>query len=92
MDFQGNWLRLEVGETKKNGEGRNFPLTHELRNVLEEQVRRPVEIERLQEVAFRECFSTPMALRSAISVMPGFRPATAREYKNSFPMIFDEPR
>ncbi len=36
VDFEGGWLRLEPGETK-NGEGRNFPLTPELRAVLERQ-------------------------------------------------------
>jgi integrase len=36
VDFAGGWLRLEPGETK-NGEGRQFPLTPELRAVLEAQ-------------------------------------------------------
>lgn len=36
VDLVGGWLRLEPGETK-NGEGRQFPLTPELRTVLEAQ-------------------------------------------------------
>lgn len=36
VDFNAGWLRLEPGETK-NKEGRNFPLTPELREVLERQ-------------------------------------------------------
>jgi integrase len=36
VDFRAGWLRLEPGETK-NGEGRMFPLTPELRAVLEAQ-------------------------------------------------------
>ena len=43
MDFQGNSPRLELGETK-NGQGRNFPLTRELGNILEKQVQRAAEI------------------------------------------------
>jgi integrase len=37
LDLDAGWLRLDVGETK-NGKGRMFPLTSELRKVLEEQV------------------------------------------------------
>jgi len=36
VDFRAGWLRLEPGETK-NRKGRNFPLTPELRDVLEQQ-------------------------------------------------------
>ena len=36
VDFKAGWLRLEPGETK-NGDGRMFPLTPELRAVLERQ-------------------------------------------------------
>lgn len=36
VDFNGGWLRLDPNETK-NGEGRNFPLTDELRDALKEQ-------------------------------------------------------
>ena len=36
VDFKAGWLRLEPGETK-NGDGRVFPLTPELRAVLERQ-------------------------------------------------------
>jgi len=38
VDLNAGWLRLEPGETK-NGEGRMFPLTPELRAVLETQRR-----------------------------------------------------
>jgi integrase len=44
VDLKDGWLRLEPGETK-NGEGRNFPLTAELRTVLEEQIARTRELE-----------------------------------------------
>lgn len=46
LDLDGGWLRLDPGETK-NGEGRNFPLTPELRAVLERQLKhtRGLEIE-----------------------------------------------
>ena len=37
VDLEAGWLRLEPGETK-NGEGRMFPLTPDLRAVLEEQL------------------------------------------------------
>jgi integrase len=36
VDFDGDWLRLEPGETK-NGKGREFPITKELRAILERQ-------------------------------------------------------
>jgi len=36
LDLDAGWLRLDPGETK-NGEGRNFPLTSELREILERQ-------------------------------------------------------
>ncbi len=45
MDFQAGWLRLEPGETK-NGEGRMFPLTPELREILERQRVRTEALER----------------------------------------------
>jgi integrase len=37
LDLKAGWLRLEPGETR-NDDGRNFPVTQELRAVLEEQV------------------------------------------------------
>lgn len=37
VDLDAGWLRLEPGETK-NRDGRNFPLTPELREVLEQQI------------------------------------------------------
>jgi integrase len=45
VDFTAGWLRLDPGETK-NGEGRMFPLTAELRAVLEAQRERTRTIER----------------------------------------------
>lgn len=45
VDFNAGWLRLEPGESK-NGEGRDFPFTPELRTVLEAQRERVSEIER----------------------------------------------
>src|ERR1700730_15856853 len=36
VDFANGWLRLDPGESK-NGEGREFPFTPELRSILEEQ-------------------------------------------------------
>ena len=44
LDFGAGWLRLEPGETK-NGEGRMFPLTLDLRRVLEAQRERTSQIE-----------------------------------------------
>jgi integrase len=45
VDFVNGWIRLEPGETK-NGEGREFPFTPELRLVLEAQRDRVRELER----------------------------------------------
>jgi integrase len=45
VDFVANWLRLEPGETK-NDDGRMFPLTADLRAVLERQRRRTAEHEK----------------------------------------------
>lgn len=44
LDLDGGWLRLDPGETK-NGEGRSFPLTPELREVLERQLERTRAVE-----------------------------------------------
>jgi integrase len=49
VDLKAGWLRLDPGETK-NGEGRMFPLTPRLREVLEEQIART---EALQKVTGR---------------------------------------
>lgn len=48
VDFKAGWLRLEPGETK-NGDGRMFPMTPELRGVLEEQRERTTALERERE-------------------------------------------
>jgi integrase len=45
VDLVNGWLRLEPGEGK-TGEGRQFPLTPELRAVLEQQLARTREMER----------------------------------------------
>jgi integrase len=47
VDFVNGWLRLDPGETK-NGEGRMFPLTPELRAVLEAQRAHTHALERQQ--------------------------------------------
>lgn len=44
VNLESGWLRLEPGETK-NGEGRNFPLTPELREVLAQQIEKTRLIE-----------------------------------------------
>ena len=44
VNLEAGWLRLEPGETK-NGEGRNFPLTPELREVLAQQIEKTRLIE-----------------------------------------------
>lgn len=45
VDLDAGCLRLEPGETKNN-EGRNFPLIPQFREVLEEQRRRKLEVEK----------------------------------------------
>jgi integrase len=44
VDLDAGWLRLEPGETK-NGEGRMFPLTPELREVIQHQLQRTRALE-----------------------------------------------
>jgi integrase len=44
LDLSNGWLRLDPGETK-NGEGRLFPLTPELREILEQQTERTRNLE-----------------------------------------------
>jgi integrase len=44
VNLEAGWLRLEPGESK-NGEGRNFPLTPELREVLAQQIEKTRLIE-----------------------------------------------
>jgi integrase len=45
VDFRAGWLRLEPGETK-NGDGRMFPLTPDLRETLERQRRHTQALEK----------------------------------------------
>ena len=47
VDFKGGWLRLEPGETKEN-EPRMFPMTRELRSVLERQRERTTALEQAE--------------------------------------------
>jgi integrase len=47
VDFKGGWLRLEPGESK-NDEPRMFPMTRDLRAVLERQRERTTTIEQAQ--------------------------------------------
>lgn len=46
LDLKAGWLRLEPGETK-NGEGRMFPLTARLREVLEKQIAKTEALQRM---------------------------------------------
>src|SRR5260370_3135227 len=47
VDFANGWLRLDPGESK-NGEGREFPFTPEMRSVLEAKREMVKTIEREQ--------------------------------------------
>ncbi len=55
VDFINGWVRLEPGETK-NGGGREFPITPELREVLEAQRERCDAIEVKSKVPVRYVF------------------------------------
>ncbi|MGH7840034.1 MAG: tyrosine-type recombinase/integrase [Candidatus Binataceae bacterium] len=44
VNLDAGWLRLEPGETK-NGEGRNFPLTPDLREILTRQIEQTRQLE-----------------------------------------------
>jgi integrase len=48
VNLEAGWLRLEPGETK-NGEGRNFPLTPDLIEVLKEQLEKTRRLEQETE-------------------------------------------
>ena len=48
VDLKAGWLRLEPGETK-NRDGRNFPLTPRLREVLHAQIERTEALQRAEE-------------------------------------------
>ncbi|MGH7845023.1 MAG: tyrosine-type recombinase/integrase, partial [Candidatus Binatia bacterium] len=47
VDLKAGWLRLEPGETK-NREGRNFPLTPRLRQILQAQIERTEALQRAE--------------------------------------------
>ena len=48
VDLAANWLRLDPGESK-NSEGRMFPLTPELRDVLSQQLEKTRQLEKATE-------------------------------------------
>ena len=48
VDLAANWLRLDPGESK-NSEGRMFPLTPELRDVLSQQLAKTRQLEKATE-------------------------------------------
>jgi integrase len=48
VDLAANWLRLDPGESK-NSEGRMFPLTPELRDVLSRQLEKTRQLEKMTE-------------------------------------------
>ena len=48
VDLAANWLRLDPGESK-NSEGRMFPLTPELRDVLSQQLEKTRQLEKTTE-------------------------------------------
>jgi integrase len=59
VDFTKGWLRLEPGESK-NGEGREFPFTPELRAVLEAQRERVREVEKATGAIIPWLFIRPL--------------------------------
>lgn len=64
VDFANGWLRLDPGETK-NGEGREFPFTPELRAILEKQRDRVREIERAKDSIIVSIFVCPLGVGRA---------------------------
>jgi integrase len=68
-DLKNGWIRLEPGETK-NGEGRNFPLTPRLRQVLERQITRTETLQRATGQMIPWLF-TEMDGRSEVTGDPG---------------------
>ena len=57
VDLKAGWLRLEPGETK-NRDGRNFPLTPRLREVLQAQIERTEALQRAERrIINRGCFT-----------------------------------
>lgn len=55
VDLKGGWLKLDDGEGK-TGEARRFPLTPELRNVLEQQLAWSREIEKARGIVIARLF------------------------------------
>jgi integrase len=55
LDLNGGWLRLDPGETK-NGEGREFPLTPQLRSVLVGQRERTRALEKARGIIVPHLF------------------------------------
>lgn len=56
VNFANAWLRLDPGESKK-GEGREFPLTPQLRAILEEQRERVRAVEKATGTTYRTYLS-----------------------------------
>jgi integrase len=61
VDFNAGWLRLEPGESK-NDEGRQFPFTADLREVLETQRKRVRNLERATDSIIPYVFCRPDGL------------------------------
>lgn len=55
LDLKAGWLRLDPGETKNN-EGRNFPLTPGLREVLEKQIAHTEALQKAKGVIIPSLF------------------------------------
>ncbi len=75
VDFAGGEVRLDPGTTK-NSEGRVFPMTQELRSLLERRQRGVAELKRTRAL---------LGDKSSLSTRPGLRRARARAYRAAFP-------
>jgi integrase len=84
IDFANGWLRLEPGESK-NGEGREFPFTPELKGILETQRDRVHEIERAKGSIIPWIFVHPLgaARAPAGSRIRDFRGAWAKACRDA---------
>jgi integrase len=76
LDLKPGWLRLDPGETK-NGEGRQFPLTQRLREVLEKQTERTRALEKAKGVII------PWLFHRDGKQIKGFRKAWLRACRNA---------
>jgi integrase len=98
LDLRGGWLRLDPGETK-NGAGREFPLTVELKSLLLDLRRRATALERRtgrivpwifslptgdRIVSFRKAWATACRLAGAPGkLMHDFRRTAARNLERA---------